>query len=111
VADWILTNTKHPNCLASDWLECRIAWWLRESNNININANQVPPDVATWRPILQQWVDSIDQAIARVPVATRDQAGTMTLYDRTGQVVGTVGAGTHLTRQKSGVGKVRSVTG
>lgn len=111
VAEWILTNTKHPDCLASDWLECRIVWWLRTHDNININANQLPPDVTSWRPILQQWVDSIDEAFVRVPLATRDQVSIVTLYNAASQVAGTVGSGTHLARQKSNVQKVRGVTG
>lgn len=110
VANWILTNTKHPNCLASDWLECRMVWWLRANNNVNVNAPQMPPDVATWRPILQQWVESIDAAFTRASPVARD-ASLTTLYDATSAPIGTVGSGSHLSRQKSSVGKVRTVTG
>jgi hypothetical protein len=111
ITNWIRTNTRHPNCLLSDWVECGMVWWLLKNDGVNVNANQVPAEASTWRPILQQWVDSIDAAFQRVPQAQRDQATTVTLYSSSGAQVGTVGSGTHLARQSSGVGKVRTVTG
>lgn len=110
VADWILTNTKHPNCLASDWLECRMVWWIRAHDGVNVTANQLPPDVASWRTTLQQWVDSIGAALQRVPAAARDTS-PIGLYNAAGQLVGTVGSGTHFTRQQAHVTKVREVIG
>ena len=107
VTVWIRTNTRGPSTDPDTWDECGMVWWMRANDNVNLNANQLPPEKDAWVAKAQQWDQSIADAFVRVPQLARD-SNTVTITAENGSTT-TRPAGQQLVQQRSLYGKVLPV--
>lgn len=105
VTQWIRDNPQDDPVTST---EVGMVWWIRANDQVNIPVPQRPAEAATWAAILKIWDESITTGLGRVGMAQRNNT-SITTFDETGQIEGSIPAGSHLAQQQQMVTKVLGV--